>query len=338
MQRSNHNTLINTFKFAFAWIVCIVLNLISCKHENVKSIGPALYIATDNFRITNEFSASESFISFNSDSLWFNAGFSEEVNWEITIKGLESKAIKKISGHSDSLFRNNSLWTGTNDGKYFFKAGESAIAELYIFGKKQTWKDTITILTEKAHYGGDVIVWSDMDGHGATTSWYDYFDNKEKIFSGFQNSKDPIQGMYRSLEGKDGLGKDNYYIGALAHNFLTDTVGFDTSLDKIYVNFYMRKRTNTSAVAMSVISLVGTDTSRLNYNVGKLDWDDWKLISLKLSDMQLDPTSKGAFNPKFLKQVAFYLSIHTAAGVDQTGFDVDFITFTRNKPFDVLNK
>jgi hypothetical protein len=338
MRKSNHNTIKNTPWVAFTWLITIILMLGACKHENVKSIGPALFIATDGFKVTKAFSASNEFVSFNTDSVWFDAKFNEEVNWEITIKGVTSKAVKKISGHSDSLHSKNSLWTGEHSGKYFFKAGETAIAELYIFGSKQTWKDTITILSEKANYGSNIIVWSDMDGHGAATSWFDYFDDKEKVVSGFLNSNDPIQGMYRSIEGKDGLGKDNYYIGALTHTFLTDTMGFDTSLDKVYVNFYMRKRTNTSAVGMSVVSIAGKDTARLNYDVGKLDWNDWKLVSVKLSDMTIDPSSKAAFNPKYLSQVAFYLGIHTTAGQDQTGFDLDFITFTRNKPFDVLNK
>jgi hypothetical protein len=338
MQKSNYKTLKSRYWTCLVGLSGALFLLGACKREDVKSIGPALYIATDGFKVTKAFGASNEYVSFNTDSVWFDAKFNEEVSWEITIKGEVSKAVMKITGHSDSLLKQNALWTGEHSEKYFFKAGETAIAELYIFGVKQTWKDTITILTEKANYGSNVVVWSDMDGHGATTSWYDYFDNNEKIFSGVQKTIDPIQGLYRSVEGKDGLGKDNYYIGALTHTFLTDTVGFDTSLDNIYVNFYMRKRTNTSAVGMSLLSIAGKDTARLNYDIGKLDWDDWKLVSIKLSAMKVDPANKTVFKPKYVSQMAFYLGIHTTAGQDQTGFDIDFITFTRNKPFGLVNK
>jgi hypothetical protein len=322
----------------------------SCKREKPNYIGPELGIATKNFKFTTGFSAQFSTINFSGSNEWFNASFNERVSWIITLTSLNSKATKTIKGYSTHIDNGNSLWQGGNTSTYFFQAGDNVVAELAVMGLKEKYYDTVLVTGEKKNYGSDVIVWWDMNTNGVakngTVYWYDYYDadsstitigvgeRREDFLNDPHTDNDPVQGMYRSMEGKDGIGASDYFIGACSHTFMSTVTGFNTSLDDVYLNFYVRKRTNTSAMAISLNSLTATgDTSLITYDVGKLDFEGWKLISIKLSAMKPDVKNKHPFNPARIVQFLANLAIHTNKGQDQTGFDIDMITFTEGKPF-----
>jgi hypothetical protein len=311
----------------------------SCKREKPAFIGPEVVLASPNFMIETPFAFNAGSINFVTDSGWFNASFNERVSWTITIRGAQSKAEKVISGVSDSLYKGNTIWSGSQTGLNFFRAGEQVTAELNVFGAENKWQSIATITGEKINYGNNVIVWWDMvnGGQGVLAPfWYDFYDTNEKI-QGFLDSarmaNDPVQGPYRSIEGKDGLGPTNYFVGAFSHGELISPVGFNTSVNDVYVNFYLRRRTLTSGMGISLISILAPDTSIINHNVGKITWEGWKLVSINLADMTSDPAHPAPFNPAKIAKFQANMQITTSAGVDQTGFDIDFITITRGGPF-----
>jgi hypothetical protein len=336
-------------------LVVATIVFFSCKREKKEFIGPELGIASSNFQIVDAFVISDEAIDFGTDSNWFKATFNEHVSWEVNVKGLQSKATKTFKGTSKFIDRTNSEWTGGHSGQYFFLPGEQIVSELTVFGITEKWYDTSTVVAEKKQYGSDVIVWWDMNvigvaAHGIGAYWFDFYDGDaptptvgvgERLLDKIENSprtdNDPIQGIYRSIEGKDGLGASNYYIGGCGNSPLSSQTGFNESLDNIYLNIYLRRRTNTTGTTIGLSSTnASSQLSEISYNVGEITWEGWKLVSIRLSDMPLK-AGNPPFDPTRITNFFANLQIVSGPGVDQTGIDIDFITITKGGPFNPNN-
>lgn len=325
------------------WIAIASILSFSCKREKKEFIGPELGIASENFQFLSDFSIQNNAISFTTDSNWFNATFNERVSWTIKIKGLQSNAEKILKGTSSELNMYNTLWRGGHSGVYFFKAGETIVSELTVFGKENiAWYDTSTVVLPRTNFGPNVLIWWDMDQlgvakHNVDCYWFDYYDTGEKLAGDFQNTpltaNQPVQGVYRSLHGKELSVPVNYYIGGASHSYTTVPRGFSAPLEDLYLNLYVRRKTPTTSIGLSLISLVNTDTSALSYDTGTITWEGWKLVSVELSAMKPSTKYTAPFAPDNIRQLGLFLQTYTNTNVE-TGFDIDFITITKGGPFD----
>jgi hypothetical protein len=294
-------------------------------------------------------------VDFAVDSNWFTATFNERVTWEIKIKGLQSKAEKTVKGTSSELNKQTAYWSGTHSGLYFFKAGEQVVAELSIFGLKEKWVDTSTIVGEKISYGPNVVVLWDMNQigvarHGIECYWFDYYDGNCTTYPtpGCERMEDlllnaytdgGIQGIYRGMEGKDGIGPSNYYIGGMGHTNILLNMGANVPLNQLYLNFYVRRRTLTSGLggSLNATNTTTPDLSTLSFDLGRITWEGWKLVSINFSSMKVETPSLPAFRTDRIAAFRLYPQITDNAGVDQSGFDIDFITITKGAPFNPAN-
>ena len=349
-------TVLNLHIKYFVSLVVVITLLVSCKREDVDVIGPEIAIASSNFEL-DKFEFNTSTVDFRVDSNWFSAKFNERVSWEITIKGTQSKAQKVIKGTSDSLTQFNTIWTGGHSGLYFFNTGEKVVAELCVFGSDEKWYDTLEIKASKSNYGENTILWWDMvsfnqGGQGLalqdkTVYWFSFWDGDtfepqkvtEKLIAIDEvptSLKDPVQGMYRSMEGQDGIWTQAYFVGSSSHTPYNAGAGFEVSRSKMYINFYLRARTATSGMSFDIISGLDGNNSTpysLTYEVGEIDWEGWKLISVKLSDMGESVVGTEPFSTSNITGIRLNLQVTSGANVDKTGFDIDFITFTKGEPF-----
>lgn len=131
-----------------AILVCFAF-IASCKRVN-DPIGPEYKIPSSSFELLTDFAAINASVNFSIDETEsFTATFSEEVTWNITIKGMSSGAVKSYDGFSKVLDASNNLWTGKHDGLYFFRSGEKAVATLTFLGSKLSFTDTIDIVYAK---------------------------------------------------------------------------------------------------------------------------------------------------------------------------------------------
>lgn len=323
-------------------LVLGALILAACKRDKVEVIGPNLAIASPNFSLENDvFSAELASVDFTLDTNWFNASFNERVSWELVLRGEQSSAVKRFKGVSSSLSRANTNWTGTQSDLYFFRIGENVIAELSVFGSNKKWYDTIVVVKEKNKWlGSDLLIWWDMNTTGVAQNgwpyvyWFDFYDTNERLadFMVSSQAADPIQGFYRSIEGKDGLGPSDYFVGSASHSPMSTPTGFNTGMDNVWFNFYVRRRTTTTNAGFAIISIASGDTATLFGETGIIETSGWQLVSFRLSDLTTT-TGDPAFHPESIAQIRFNTYIATKPGEDQTGFDVDFITFTQGGPF-----
>jgi hypothetical protein len=164
---------------------------------------------------------------------------------------------------------------------------------------------------------------------------------------------DPVQGKYRSMEAGPVW---NY--GGFGQNEAAG-VGFSgASLDEVYLNFYVRKRnSNTKSMFISIYSKIPEKfNGRTVYIYSTLDYTytfpangsasqdpqglvsqgvvmdemGWNLVSVKLSDMTPHDIGKPTFDPSKIVQIQ-------GGGLSaSTGFDMDFIVFTRGVPFNQI--
>ncbi len=129
-------------------LLCIVA-LASCKRVN-DPIGPEYKIPSSSFELFNNSYFKATILEPNfsidpSDQETFEAEFSEEVTWKITLKGLKSGAVKTYNGFSKKLDASNNIWTGKHEGLYFFRTGEKVVASLTFLGSDLLYTDTINI-------------------------------------------------------------------------------------------------------------------------------------------------------------------------------------------------
>jgi hypothetical protein len=395
----------------------------SCRKRDKDAIGPDLAMASSNFKVdSNSFKFKYNLSDFSSSGTnWFEASFNERVNWQIKIRGTQTKAYKIVRGTSNVLNQSTSLWTGTQSGIYFFKAGEKAIAELSVYGSNQKWYDTTTIIAEKGKldYGPNAVIWYDMANLKVATFgyWYNYYNtpyydsvpgtrgNWGPIASSYL--KDPVQGTYRTMLAKSATPNSLWVGGFGAADFSkSSNYGFPgASLDEVYLNFYIRRKTSiTPSMGISVKSYAGKTFDHAVWNTLFLRYDSvfidhyttlsytvnfpivssaggsqsppdgwvfdagggggggssstpetslgadsqlvvglvppvtvinevaegWNLVSVRLDQMAVDPAAM-PFNPGKI------VSISGALGTAElTGFDLDFVVFTRGVPFNQL--
>jgi hypothetical protein len=404
--------------------------LFSCKREK-EAIGPDLAMASSNFALAGDSfkfnSATSNFAS--SGNNWFNASFNERVTWQIKIRGTQSKAYKILKGTSNVLNQSTSFWTGTQSGIYFFIAGEKAIAELSVYGSNQKWYDTTTIVSVKGKtdYGPDALVWYDMENMkvGSFGYWYSYFNTP--YYSGvpgvvqwgdipLSDLKDPVQGPYRSMLAQSSTPNSLWVGGFGASDFSkASNYGFPgASLDEVYLNFYIRRKTSTTpSMSISVNSYAGKVFDHTVWNPFTLQYDSvfidvnaglnytvnfpvvsssaggspqsppdgwvvssggdgtgggsstpetslgsdsqlvvamlpsvtvtdevaegWSLVSIRLDKMTPSWDSKYKVSQRLPFDPAHLISIAGGLGTSATtGFDMDFVVFTRGLPFDKL--
>jgi hypothetical protein len=126
-------------------ISMLLVVTLACKRESVDYLGPAYISAPEGFTVTG-FTATPSPINFTTNTVIFNAVFTSNVTWTLTITGQTSGAVKKYTNISNGL--NNLEWIGTHDGLTFFRTGETAVATLSFFGT--TYAPSISIVITQA--------------------------------------------------------------------------------------------------------------------------------------------------------------------------------------------
>jgi len=124
----------------------------SCKKYTDKT-GPTYYTAgadftvkDNNFNVQGKGADSKQLDFLDTLPHFFKAEFTSRVDWTIKVTGQTSGAYKIIKGSSSKIDSTNSSWKGGHSGIYFFKKGETCIAEIEFLGSKNVLRDTFSIL------------------------------------------------------------------------------------------------------------------------------------------------------------------------------------------------
>jgi hypothetical protein len=123
----------------------LLLVLSSCERDDAAFEGPALDDIYGPFVVLQDFDITDRSVDFEAgETTTFTALFSKQVDWEVQIKGLESGAIKSITGFSAELSTSNARWTGTTTEIPLFKE-EMCAVELRVPSDTLVVYDTLNV-------------------------------------------------------------------------------------------------------------------------------------------------------------------------------------------------
>ena len=333
-----------------------------CKRtlKDSEIIGPNYAPAPEGFNVTgNAFTASAASVDFWSSTVFFSSAFSHNVTWTITIRGLQSGAVKTITGLSNVINASNSTWDGGASDVYFFKDGENAVATLTFLGSTITLDDTINIIEQKLYNtstfnGVKYQLIDDFEGYNGDAQdgrWFDgaFSDLGDGTVIKGATTAIKVEGdkSYR-FSGTDV--NSNSWLAGINTDSINSIVNLftETDPDKFYVNLYVYG-TGKEFSSIQVKAYEVDDYFPVNkkYNQANndayvadimIDWVGWKLVSLRYADFKRgsDPAAGGNGNgiKEPQKVVGFALGLNSLPTFGkQVEAYVDFVIVTQGGPF-----
>jgi hypothetical protein len=141
----------------------------SCKVDE-EFEGPSLVDLYGDFSIIDSLDITNRTVNFSTgESTAFTASFSKNVNWKLEVKGLQSGAVKRFEGFSNSLTAANANWNGTTTDLPMFRVEDCAVV-LTIENVADTLRDTLSVLGSKVYQG---FVVADFE-NGWNPGWNKY--------------------------------------------------------------------------------------------------------------------------------------------------------------------
>ncbi|MBY0424769.1 MAG: hypothetical protein K2Q22_03950, partial [Cytophagales bacterium] len=211
----------NRFSSEFQTIVltCLVLIFHACKSPSIIE-GPELNELYGPFVIKKSLTLSTKTPNFTSnDKVGFSVELSKISEWTITITGLNSNAIKVISGKSKVIDQSNAVWNGSTT--FFPRFGvEKAKIELSFKDTSLVIRDTVQITGTKVLQTGLVVTQFPASDLGTLFSnkLIDYSADGDLIGTSTTAPYKPVLGSSSlTMKGVD-KNKDTY-LGNVMYNY-----------------------------------------------------------------------------------------------------------------------
>lgn len=321
----------------------------SCERTDVDQIGPSVYIAPDNFQVQDSLAANPSEVNFNDENVDFSAAMSDQASWTISIRGMQSGAVKDISGNQPVINAANASWNGNHSGTVFFETGETAVASLSFMGSDVTMHDTITI-NEAKDFGAS-------PNHLLLTAG-GFEDPSDIAFPTWVPFNDYEQGVASDINGISAVQGNNYYYidGANPADNYVDGIRYDFSSfpsalqgvepSEVWVNIYLYGEGNEDVQFTYSLKEADGDEDNDEYaeteddamEVSVTPDEGWNLYSFRYDN--LSPSTAADFGgsgnkvhePHRLRSVQFNLNSQTMGENVRLIFDYPIITI--GAPFD----
>lgn len=168
---------IKTKIILFLGFVCLLYSCTKTEFE-----GPSISTLYGDFEIIEPLKITNINPSFsNNEQVGFHCEFNKPVEWKIAITGLNTGAIREITGFSNIIDSNVVVWNGGPSQVPFFSE-EACNVELTFKNEMDTLRDSITIISSKSYGNGvwfedfenglpaDALVYYNPDGGGMTFS------------------------------------------------------------------------------------------------------------------------------------------------------------------------
>jgi len=323
-------------------ISAIAILLSACRTDE-EFDGPSLNDLYGEFAVIQGLNASADEVDFSTgETVYFTAQFSKNVNWALQIKGLESGAVKEISGFSNILKSDNALWDGTTTRLPFFR-NEACAVQLYVESESDTLRDTISV-TGTRNYAG--LLLSDFEGI-ANPGWTSFVQSGANMSFGI---KDDPAGAAQGNKYFEIAGTVNWdyliaylYMPATAYN--TTTFSLAENPADVYFNTMLFKPEELNNGIM-LFQFPEDDNGDGVFNAANEDMyaveidlteNGWTPFSIKYSDLQslvngqpANPNGNGIKEPHKLKQVNILFLANPSSGFAKAR--LDYMIFTEGAP------
>lgn len=184
----------------------------SCKTKKDKILGQQSFYASENFKVVKGITVNKKQITFSKDapvpikswlttedSIVFEGEYNEKVTTKITIRGMESGAVRTLSIDAKELNINNASWRGEHERFDFFRKEKVLVSyEVLGFGEVKS-TDTIEILGPQLYRSGRnfaLPAWSFENRNG-----YDQPQNQSSYFQPYGRYEGDVDTIdYRAHE------------------------------------------------------------------------------------------------------------------------------------------
>ncbi len=310
----------------------------SCRQESDLFDGPSLNDIYGEFSFVQPFLITDESVDFGAgETTSFSAEFSKNVNWQIRITGLSSGAEKIISGTSNILDADNTLWTGTTTTLPMFRAELCAI-ELTFENETDTILDTLEILSPKVNAG---LLLSDFES-GWNPGWSSFVQSGGDMSFNITDAVSSAQGQYYYDMG--GEVNWDWLIGLIdipATAYGAPTFPLSENPGNVFFNVLLN---NPPGITNSVVlfqfreddnedGIFSEGTEDMFSAEIKMTEAGWQLISRNYAELPTlvngvasEPLGNGIYEPHKLWRVSILMLANPTSGYSQAL--MDYLIFT----------
>jgi len=313
-----------------------MVTIIGCRKEEItQTDGPDLFDIYGEFDIVTTLAASQTNVDFAAgQTVFFTCEMTKLTDWTLSITGQSSGANKIISGTSKVLDQSNATWDGSTTNFPMFR-GEVCDVMLTFAGETDTLTTTVTVDQPKVN-NGFIVADFETGWNGGWSTFVQSGGNMD-----FNIKTDGT--------APEGFGHYNMQ-GLVDWDWLTGLIDFNASA---YGVTTLPLSDNGDALYFNalVYGEVGLPNSRVlfrfdedenedgSFNAGSedqltheiiIDWEGWRLISIRYSDLNNSGSGGGNYNPDKLNKVSVLHLADPSSGFAKSA--IDYLIFTENAP------
>jgi hypothetical protein len=280
-----------TKQFSILLLSAIIL-LGACRKKSSTYDGPNITDIYSSFKVISPFKADRDSVNFTTgEKVVFNASFNKIVDWKITITGATSKGVKIISGTSKNIDATNATWNGSITTLPMF-AKEDCSVKLNIKDVTDSFAISEKIVGTKKLNG---LIVADFE-NGLNTKWTKFIQSGASM--DFQVKADGTAPEGNKYLNMAGIVNWDYLIGLIdfpgnAYS-ASNTFALNTNPDAVYFNCMIYGDASVSNPSIVLFQFKEDENADGNFVSAsedeydlevKVDWDGWKLVSIKYSDI-----------------------------------------------------
>ncbi len=322
-------------------LLIFIFFVISCERDTSIE-GPMLSDLYGEFKILEELKVNKSTVDFSKgEKAIFTARFSAITDWQLTITGKNSGAVKIIQGKSRVLDASNATWDGSTTYFPIFKE-EDCEVELFVDRDSSFYKTSITVTGTKVNEG---LLIADFES-GMNPQWNVFKQSGANMSFAIKNDIPAAQGDYYYDMG--GAVTWDWLIGMIefpASAYGSPQFNLSDNPDKVYFNviLYLPEGITNAIVLFQFREDEDKDG---NFDDASEDMyslelknlkPGWQLISVKYSDLVClvngqpsEPQGNKQHNPDALTRLSVLMLADPSSGYSQTL--MDYVIFTENAP------
>ena len=319
-------------------IAFCLLILSSCERDDMAFEGPALDDIYGPFAVLQDFDISNRSVDFgNGETTTFTAIFTKQVDWEVRIQGLESGAVKSITGFSSELNTVNARWNGTASFIPLFRA-EMCAVELRIPSDTLVIFDTLEVVSTRDISG---LVVADFE-NGMQPGWTTFIQSGADMSFTITDDIPAAQGnKYYDMGGEvdwdwligliefpaTAMGAPHYALSnSPANVYFNVMLYLPQGITNEVVLFQFREDDNDDNVYSE------NNEDMFSMEVKNLE-AGWHLISIRYGDLPTlvngapsNPIGNGIYEPDKLSRISVLFLANPISGYSQTF--MDYLIFT----------
>ena len=324
-----------------------LLFILSCDNDYPEFMGNSLNDQFGELSIVDSLVASSTSFDFSQPSVtgYFEASWTKNLEWTLTITGNQSQASKSFTGFGSKIDINSTSWIGSADDFPSFYYEDCSVQLVLTDNETELVLNTeVTIDEIKPPQLGLVVVADFEDGY--PTNSIEYIQPGLDMNFEISNSG-AAQGLnFYSMGGNVNW---DYYLGSL--KISADVSALESVPSSlVYFNMAIIGGEQGQVPANQFIKVIcrESDNETYIYEFNPINWSDWRLLSIPYDEFTLEGNvGNNLKNPSNITMVeVLCLSCPAGPGPIVGGgapceentdlivkTNIDYITFTTNEPY-----